>query len=56
MNEKDIERIVTNYYKASSALMEIGITDGISSELRALAIKASCATTKIIDYINANKA
>lgn len=55
MNQEDRIRVVTNYYKASNALMEIGTTDNISDELKLLAIKASSATTKIIDFVNSHK-
>lgn len=47
--------IVKNYFKASSALMNIGITENIPGELRALCVKASKATSKIIDYVNKHK-
>lgn len=55
MNQEDRSKVVTNYYKASSALMEIGTTDNIPEELKQLAINASSATVKIIDYINSHK-
>ena len=55
MNEKDTEKVVTNYYKATNALIEIGTMEGISNELKNLAINASPEVRKIIDYINANK-
>ena len=55
MNQEDRSKVVMNYYKATSALMEIGTTEGIPEELRQLAINASSATTKIIDYVNFHK-
>lgn len=51
----DRSKVVQNYYKASTALMEIGTAENISDELRQLAINASSATMKIIDYINSHK-
>lgn len=55
MNQDDRTKIVTNYYRASSALMEIGTTKDIPEELKQLAVKASSATARIIDYINAHR-
>ncbi|MFT9496354.1 hypothetical protein [Anaerosolibacter sp.] len=55
MNQEDRAKVVENYYKATNALMEIGTTDNIPEELKQLAINASCATTKIIDYINSHR-
>jgi len=48
-------KVITNYYIASNALLEIGTTDNIPRELMELSIKASMATTKIIDFINEHK-
>lgn len=55
MNQEDRTKVVTNYYRASNALMEIGTTDNIPEELKQLAIKASAATSRIIDFINSHK-
>ena len=55
MNQEDRTKVVTNYYKASSALMEIGTTKDIPDELLQLTIKASNATAKIIDFINSHR-
>lgn len=55
MNQEDRTKVVTNYYKASSALMEIGTTENIPDELLQLAMQASNATVKIIDFINSHK-
>lgn|GEM_PF-6324396 len=55
MNQEDRTKVVTNYYKASNALMEIGTIENIPEELKQLAINASSATMKIIDYINSQK-
>lgn len=48
----DKSKVVSNYYKASNALMEIGMTENVPEELKQLAINASRDTIKIIDYIN----
>ena len=40
--------MLTNYYRASSALMEIGTTENIPEELNELAINASAETLRII--------
>ena len=53
--EFDRDRVVTNYYKAANALMEIGTTPNIPEELKQLAINASSQTIKIINYINNHK-
>lgn len=55
MTQADREKVITNYYKATSALMEIGIAESIPEELRWLAIDASAKATMIIDYINSHK-
>jgi hypothetical protein len=55
MKEFDRSKVVMNYYKASSALMEIGTTQNLPSELLELSLNASRATIKIIDYINAHR-
>lgn len=55
MKEYDVSKVVENYYRASSALMEIGTTKNIPEELRELSLNASSATMKIIDYINTHK-
>lgn len=55
MNKVDREKVLTNYYRASSALMEIGTTQNIPEELKELAIDASAATLRIINYINSHK-
>lgn len=55
LNRDDREKVVTNYYKASNALMEIGTTENIPEELKQLAIKASSSTMRIIDYINSHR-
>jgi hypothetical protein len=52
MNQEVRAVVVTNYYRASGALMEIGTTKDIPEDLKKLCINASVATTKIIDYIN----
>jgi hypothetical protein len=48
-------KVVENYYRASTALMEIGTAENIPAELELLAIKASAATLRIIDFINSHK-
>lgn len=53
MNNYDRPTIIENYYRASTALMNIGTAENIPNELKDLAIKASAATVKIIEYINA---
>jgi len=55
MNQYDMTKVIENYYRASSALMEIGTTKNIPEELRQLSINASAATMKIINYINSHK-
>jgi hypothetical protein len=55
MSEFDRSKVIENYYIASKALMEIGTTDNIPEVLEMLAINASRATMKIIDYINSDK-
>jgi hypothetical protein len=55
MDEIDRVKVIEDYYRASSALMRIGTTTGLPEELKQLAINASSATVKIIDYINACK-
>jgi hypothetical protein len=51
----DRSKVILNYYKAVSALMEIGITANIPEELKDLAVNASAATIKIIDYVNEHR-
>jgi len=53
--EFDRESVVINYYKAETALTEIGITPNIPEELKQLAINALVQTIKIIDFINNHK-
>ena len=55
MNEDTISKIIENYYRAVTSLMEIGTIEGIPEELRELCTKASGATYKIIEYINKNE-
>jgi hypothetical protein len=55
MNQEGRTKVVTNYYRASSALMEIGTTEDIPEDLKKLCINASVATAKIINYINTHK-
>lgn len=55
MDKHDRLKIIENYYKASNALMEIGITKNIPDELKQLSINASSETMRIIDYINNHK-
>lgn len=55
MKKYDISKVIQNYYRASSALMEIGTTENIPEELRQLSLNASAATVRIIDYINSHK-
>jgi hypothetical protein len=55
MHREDRANVVMNYYKASGALMEIGIMDNIPEELKQLVVNASSATMKIIDYINSHR-
>ena len=55
MKNKDVQKIVENYYKASNALMNIGTIEGIPKELRNICLNASSATVKIIDYVNKHK-
>ena len=52
MKIEDRAKVITNYYRALNALMEIGTTKDIPEELKQLSINASSATIKIIDYIN----
>ena len=51
----DKKSVVENYYRASTALMNIGTTPDIPEELKNLSIQASAATIKIIDYINEHR-
>ena len=51
----DKKSVVENYYRASTALMNIGTTPDIPEELKNLSIQASAATIKIIDYINQHR-
>ena len=55
MKNKDVQKIVENYYRASSSLMNIGTTEGIPEELRQICSGASAETIKIINYINEHK-
>ena len=55
MKQYDRSKVVGNYYKAQNALMEIGTTENIPEELKQLAINASSATMRIINYINNHK-
>jgi hypothetical protein len=52
MTSEQRVKVVTNYYKASTALMEIGTIDNLPTELLRLTIQASVATSKIVDFIN----
>jgi hypothetical protein len=55
MNDKDRSIVLTNYYRASKALMLIGIIDNIPDELKQITVKASAATERIIDYVNKHR-
>lgn len=55
MNDEDRAKIVTNYYRASGALLEIGRIKNIPDELLQLTIMASKATENIINYINSHR-
>ena len=50
--EFDRKSVVENYYRASTALMEIGTTKNLPCDLKEICINASRATIQIIDYIN----
>ena len=50
-----LRSVVQNYYTASNALMSIGTTENLPTELRNICIQASNSTSKIIDYVNKHK-
>jgi len=52
MEKYNKESVVTNYYTAQNAIMNIGIMEDIPEELHGLCINASVAISKIVDYIN----
>ncbi len=47
--------VITNYYRATNALMEIGIIEDLPEELKDITLDASRATLKIINWVNDNK-
>lgn len=49
-------KVLTNYYRASEALLEIGTMADLPEELRQLAAEAYAATMKIMKKVNASKA
>jgi len=55
VNQKQRTEIIENYYRASTAIMNIGTIEGIPKELENICINATRSTVKIIDFINDNK-
>jgi len=51
-DDYDRVSVIENYYRASNALMAIGIMENAPSQLKDLALDASRATVKIIDFVN----
>ena len=55
MEKYNRELVITNYYMASNALMEIGISENLPKELDEIVLRASREVVKILNYINENR-